>query len=88
MSDIDKRIKPIFLLADSQLLFYKSKDGLFLDRIKKLIQGEANGDEIKAAYIGASNNDGPQFYEIFEIAMHQIDIRNCGIIDKLVVFFS
>lgn len=76
----NKRIKPIFLLADSQLLFYKNKDGLFLNRIKKLIQEEVNETEIKAAYIGASNNDDPQFYEIFELAMQQIDIRNCQMI--------
>jgi peptidase E len=80
MRDIDKSIKPIFLLADSQLLFYKSEDGLFIDRIKKLIHKEANINEIKAAYIGASNNDDPQFYEIFELAMQQIDIINCRMI--------
>lgn len=83
MSDIDIRIKPIFLLADSQLLFYKSGDGLLLDRIKKLIHKEVKVDEIKAAYIGASNNDDPQFFEIFEMAMHQIDIINCRMIKSL-----
>lgn len=83
MSDIDKRINPIFLLADSQLLFYKSEEGLFLERIKTLLNKETNDVEIKAAYIGASNNDDPQFYEIFEIAMHQIDIINCRMIKSL-----
>lgn len=72
--------KPIFLLADSQLLFYKNEDGLFLDRIKELIQEEVNEAEMKAAYIGASNNDNPQFYEIFESAMQQIDVRKCRMI--------
>jgi len=80
MNDINKRIKPIFLLADSQLLFYKSELGLFLGRIKKLLFEESNENEIKAAYIGASNNDDVRFYEIFEMAMQQIDIRNCQMI--------
>lgn len=83
MSDIDIKIKPIFLLADSQLLFYKSGDSVFLDQIKKLIQKEAKVDGIKAAYIGASNNDDPQFFEIFEMAMHQIDIINCRMIKSI-----
>jgi peptidase E len=85
MSDIDIKIKPIFLLADSQLLFYKSGDDLFLDRIKKLIlkDKDAKADGIKAAYIGASNNDDPQFYEIFELAMQQVDISNCKMIKSI-----
>jgi peptidase E len=78
----NKRIKPIFLLADSQLLFYKSEDGLFLNSLKKLIHKDADVNEIKAAYIGASNNDNPQFFEIFESAMHQIGIRNCRMINS------
>ena len=76
-------IKPIFLFADSQLLFYKSEEGLFLNKIKNLIYEEANVDEIKAAFIGASNNDDPQFYEIFELAMQQVDIRNCRMIKSI-----
>ena len=73
-------VKPIFLLADSQLLFYKNEDGLFINRLKKLLQKGFNDEEINSAYIGASNNDNPQFYEIFESAMQQIDIRNCRMI--------
>lgn len=34
----------------------------------------------KAAYIGASNGDAPEFYSIFEAAMEGIDIRNCRMI--------
>lgn len=73
-------IKPIFLLADSQLLFYKNEEGLFLGRIKKLLNKDLNVDEIKAAYIGASNNDDPLFYDIFKQAIQQIDIRNSRMI--------
>lgn len=80
MSNLDKLIKPIFLLADSQLLFYSNEDGLFLSRIKNLFKWDIKGIEIKAAYIGASNNDNPQYYEIFQIALQQIDIHYCRMI--------
>jgi len=80
MSNLEKIIKPIFLLADSQLLFYSDQDGLFLNRIKKLFSGDIKDIEIKAAYIGASNNDNPQYYEIFQMAFQQIDIHNCRMI--------
>ncbi|NOU15971.1 MAG: type 1 glutamine amidotransferase-like domain-containing protein [Bacteroidales bacterium] len=80
MCNLEKIIKPIYLLADSQLLFYSNRDGLFLDRIKKLFNGDIKDIEIKAAYIGASNNDNPQYYEIFQMALQQIDIHNCRMI--------
>ncbi|OFX84517.1 MAG: hypothetical protein A2W99_02760 [Bacteroidetes bacterium GWF2_33_16] len=76
---MDKRVKPIFLLSDSKLLFYKRDDD-FLSRIKRLMHQESQLEEIKSAYIGASNNDNPQFYEIFESAMQQIGVRNCRMI--------
>jgi peptidase E len=34
----------------------------------------------KAAYIGASNGDRPEFYSLFEAAMEGIDIRDCRMI--------
>ena len=48
-------IKPIFLLADSQLLFWKENENLFLKTIREHIDNE----NPKAAYIGASNGDNP-----------------------------
>ncbi|NVO09186.1 MAG: Type 1 glutamine amidotransferase-like domain-containing protein [Bacteroidales bacterium] len=80
MSDLNKIIKPIFLLADSQLLFYSNHDGLFLDRIKKLLNRDIRDFGVKAAYIGASNNDNPHFFEVFRTAFQQIDIHNCRMI--------
>ncbi len=80
MCNLEKIIKPIYLLADSQLLFYSNQNGLFLDRIKKLFNGDIKDIEIKAAYIGASNDDDPQYYEIFRMAFQQIDIHNCRMI--------
>ena len=69
-------VQPIYLLADSHLLFWRNKGPLFLASINELI-GHSSP---KAAYIGASNGDDPQFYEIFEAAMEGIGIRDCRMI--------
>jgi cyanophycinase len=69
-------IQPIFLLADSQLLFWHDEEGhRFLDRARKLIEAP----EPKAAYLGASNGDAPEFYDLFVGAIAEIGIRaeNC-----------
>jgi len=69
-------LKPIYLLADSQLLFWMKEGELFLDAIKQNIMSAAP----KAAYIGASNRDNPDFYLIFKAAMNGIGIDNCRMI--------
>jgi hypothetical protein len=70
-------LKPIFLLADSQLLFWRDEEGKrFLDRARALIDAEAAGHAPKAAYLGASNGDLPEFYELFLGAMAEIGIRD------------
>ena len=69
-------MQPIYLFADSQLLFWK-RDGIaFLDSIRALCPGNAP----KAAYIGASNGDAPEFYDIFLAAMDGIGIGDCRMI--------
>ena len=68
-------IKPIYLLADSQLLFWREEGVPFLERVRKLIEDEGTSEEIRAAYIGASNDDAPEFYELFVAAMHEAGIR-------------
>jgi len=74
-------IKPIFLLADSQLLFWRDEGELFLGRARALIDADAGGDHPgrvpRAAYLGASNGDAPEFYQLFLAAMEQIDVRDC-----------
>ena len=77
-------LKPIFLLADSQLLFWRDEEGKrFLDRARALIDGDTDADTdaagraSKAAYVGASNGDLPEFYELFLAAMAEIGIRDC-----------
>jgi cyanophycinase len=69
-------MQPIYLFADSQLLFWRNQDELFLDSIRRLIESTAP----RAAYVGASNGDDPAFYSIFEAAMEGIGIRDCRMI--------
>jgi cyanophycinase len=64
-------IKPLFLLADSQLLFWQHNDKPFLSRIASFLEPKQR-NHIKAAYLGASNGDDPQFYPLFTEAMSLI----------------
>lgn len=66
-------IKPLYLLADSQLLFWKTGSDSLAERIR------ANLDSAKpsAAYIGASNGDQPEFYSLFQAAMDSMGISHC-----------
>lgn len=70
-------LKSIFLLADSQLLF--RQDGqLLLERVVR------RQDRMKAAYIGASNGDNPDFYAIFVAAMEGVGVFDCRMIPAVV----
>ncbi|HEX5886048.1 MAG TPA: Type 1 glutamine amidotransferase-like domain-containing protein [Pyrinomonadaceae bacterium] len=71
-------LKPIFLFADSELLFHRENGQLLLDRVVK----EWNRDDLKAAYIGASNGDHPDFYTIFVAAMEGVGVSNCRMISS------
>ncbi|MDZ7264262.1 MAG: Type 1 glutamine amidotransferase-like domain-containing protein [candidate division KSB1 bacterium] len=71
-------IKPIYLFADSQLLFWKSDGHLFLETLKDHLAAA----DPKAAYIGAANGDNPEFFEIFKSAMEGIGITNCRMIQS------
>jgi cyanophycinase len=65
-------LAPLYLLADSQLLFWKSNGKLLLETA--LDQSE--GDSQRAAYIGASNGDRREYYEIFAGAMQAAGIND------------
>jgi cyanophycinase-like exopeptidase len=67
------------LLADSQLLFWKRDDRLLL---ADALDGVAQDAPVSAAYIGASNGDRPEFYEIFEAAMDALGITDRRMIDS------
>lgn len=69
-------IKPLYLLADSQLLFWKS-DG---DALAERIRADLDSANPKAAYIGASNGDQPEFYNLFEAAMESMKISDCRLV--------
>ena len=63
-------LKPIFLFADSQLLFWRPHEDPFLNVVRRSIDAV----HPKAAYLGASNGDDPQFYELFTSAMETVSI--------------
>lgn len=69
-------IKPLFLLADSQLLFLRESEPTFIQRVREAVDSA----EPKAAYLGASNGDDPSFYSIFEAAMQSIGISHCRMV--------
>jgi cyanophycinase-like exopeptidase len=66
--------QPLYLFADSQLLFWKSCGKLLLEGLAGGGPGLGEGGTIPAAYIGASNGDIPAFYSIFEGAMDAVSI--------------
>jgi cyanophycinase len=67
------QLQPLYLLADSQLLFWKCQDRLLLETA---LDGLGCETTLSAAYIGASNGDRPEFYEIFEAAMDAVGISD------------
>lgn len=63
---------PVYLLADSQLLF-SSPGGRPL--LAPAVEGIAAPGP-RAAYVGAANGDQPEFYSIFEGAMEMIGVHD------------
>jgi cyanophycinase len=70
--------KSLYLFADSQLLFWKRGGRLLLEEV---VEATATGAP-RAAYIGASNGDRPEFYEIFAAAMQSVGIADHRRIDS------
>ena len=70
-------VQPLYLLADSQLLFWKRQDRLLLDAALDRLTVDG---PLTAAYIGASNGDRREFYEIFEAAVNAVGITSCRMI--------
>ncbi|HKD14764.1 MAG TPA: Type 1 glutamine amidotransferase-like domain-containing protein [Candidatus Angelobacter sp.] len=69
-------IRPLFLLADSQVLFWKDGNRLFTERIRE----QLDASNPAAAYLGASNGDNPEFYALFQAAMELIDVQSCRMV--------
>lgn len=70
--------QPLYLLADSQLLFWKRDDRLLLECA---LDGFHEAPP-SAAYIGASNGDRTEFYGIFEAAMDAVGVTDRRMIDS------
>ena len=73
MTEVASAVQPLYLLADSQLLFWRRQGRLVLE---EALDGLGRDTSHSAAYIGASNADRPEFYEIFEAAMEPIEITD------------
>lgn len=70
----NNRTKSMFLLADSQPLFFHDGQKPFLNQIREQF---AVNQPLTAAYIGAANGDRKEYYEIFQLAMDKIGIHEC-----------
>jgi cyanophycinase len=68
-------IAPLYLLADSQLLFWPSEGNALTDGIRASLPSSA-------AYVGASNKDRPEFYELFVAAMEAVGVSNCRMVSS------
>ncbi|OBA59915.1 peptidase [Mycobacterium sp. 1100029.7] len=75
MPDADRQ--PLYLLADSQLLFWRRRG-------RPLLEPALHGldTSIRAAYVGASNGDRPEYYDIFEAAMDVVDVTDRRMIES------
>jgi cyanophycinase len=69
-------ITPLFLLADSQLLFSQADDS----SLPASIRANLPSSDPKAAYIGASNFDRAEFYDLFVAAMDGMGISRCRMV--------
>jgi hypothetical protein len=73
-------VKPLYLLADSQLLFWKGDSGSDSGSLGERIRAELDTSAPQAAYIGASNGDQREFYDLFVAAMETMGVSNCRMV--------
>ncbi|TQV77384.1 peptidase [Aliikangiella marina] len=71
--------KSLYLLADSQLLFWNIAENRFIESIRENLDTK-KASITKAAYIGAANGDKPEFFELFKAAMDNIDLHESRMI--------
>lgn len=69
---------PLYLLADSQLLFAGAGEPSILERARYHLPAAP-----RAAYLGAANGDDPVFYELFEAAVTAVGIRERRLVGSL-----
>ena len=68
-------LQPLLLMADSQMLFWKERDERFLARVVRA--ASISPQRAKAAYLGASNADAPEFFELFQAAFADLGFSSC-----------
>jgi peptidase E len=69
-------IAPLYLLADSQLLFSRADE----NGLTSGIRANLTSSDPKAAYIGASNGDREEFYGLFVAAMELMGVSRCRMV--------
>jgi cyanophycinase len=69
-------IKPLYLLADSQIFFWKNDSGSLARRIR----ADLDSSNPRAAYLGASNGDQTEFYSLFLAAMEMMEVSDCRLV--------
>ena len=70
-------VQPLFLLADSRPLFRTER----APALAKALEYHA-GRGSRAAYVGASNGDAPEFCDMFVAAMTHSGVRDCSIVSS------
>jgi cyanophycinase len=68
--------QPVYLLADSQLLFRRDRGTAFLDGLR----GRLRRADPAAAYLGASNGDNPDLFSVFAAAMEVLGVTRCRMV--------
>ena len=74
MTETAPQLQPLYLLGDSQLLFWKRRDRLLLEAA---LDALARDTPLSAAYIGASNGDRPEFYSATAKLAHARRLKFC-----------
>lgn len=67
---------PIYLLADSQLLYWHKDNRAFIHGVLEQI----DTTRPRAAYVGASNGDQSDYFQIFRGAMGFVGVTDCRMI--------
>lgn len=73
VTDTASQRQPLYLFADSQLLFWKRRGRLLLEAAVAQLPP---GPQVAAAYIGASNQDRPEFYDLCKSALDAAGIAD------------
>jgi hypothetical protein len=73
---MNSRIRPIYLFADSELLFWRQRGRLFLQTLTDSVGPRP----LRAAYVGAAEGENPVHYSIFEAALGNVCACDCRLI--------